>query len=124
MQVTSDSSGKVTAVEAINDVSSAFLYKGIYHVFHQWCVCLCHSLSLCLVSLCRLAVSPRCADHEVQRRLLSSLSLSLCLCLSLSHSLSLSRARARSLVRSLASSLALAGASPMFAAARTIGTMS
>eukprot|EP01051_Picozoa_sp_SAG22_P000923 SAG22_NODE_30_length_28348_cov_12.488584_20_plen_221_part_00 len=29
--------GKVTQVEAINDVSSMFLYKGIYHIFHQCC---------------------------------------------------------------------------------------
>ena len=35
--VSSSSDGTVTRVEAINDVSSAFLYKGIYHVFHQCC---------------------------------------------------------------------------------------
>ena len=36
-QVTTDATDKVTQVEAINDVSSAFLYKGIYHIFHQCC---------------------------------------------------------------------------------------
>ena len=35
--VTSDETGKVTAVEDINDVSSVFLWKGVYHVFHQCC---------------------------------------------------------------------------------------
>jgi hypothetical protein len=35
--VTSAADGTVTRVEAINDVSSAFLYKGVYHVFHQCC---------------------------------------------------------------------------------------
>ena len=35
--VTSGADGAVTKVEAINDVSSAFLYEGIYHVFHQCC---------------------------------------------------------------------------------------
>ena len=35
--VTSDDTGKVTAVEDINDVSSVFLWKGVYHVFHQCC---------------------------------------------------------------------------------------
>ena len=35
--VTSSADGGVRQVEAINDVSSAFLYKGIYHVFHQCC---------------------------------------------------------------------------------------
>ena len=35
--VTSDEAGKVTAVEDINDVSSVFLWKGVYHVFHQCC---------------------------------------------------------------------------------------
>ena len=35
--MTTDATDKVTQVEAINDVSSAFLYKGIYHIFHQCC---------------------------------------------------------------------------------------
>jgi sucrose-6-phosphate hydrolase SacC (GH32 family) len=35
--VTSDASGTVKSVEDINDVSSAILYKGVYHVFHQCC---------------------------------------------------------------------------------------
>jgi sucrose-6-phosphate hydrolase SacC (GH32 family) len=35
--VSTNPDGKVTNVEAINDVSSVFLYKGIYHVFHQCC---------------------------------------------------------------------------------------
>ena len=30
--VTSNAAGKVTNVESINDVSSAILYKGIYHI--------------------------------------------------------------------------------------------
>ena len=35
--VTTNQDGVVTSVESINDVSSVFLYKGIYHVFHQCC---------------------------------------------------------------------------------------
>lgn len=35
--VTTNDDGLVTNVESINDVSSVFLYKGIYHVFHQCC---------------------------------------------------------------------------------------
>jgi len=36
--VTSDpTTGKVTAVEDINDVSAIFLWKGLYHVYHQCC---------------------------------------------------------------------------------------
>jgi len=41
-QVTTDATDKVTQVEAINDVSSVILYKGIYHIFHQWCRILQH----------------------------------------------------------------------------------
>ena len=35
--VSSAPDGQVTAVEDINDVSSVFLWKGVYHVFHQCC---------------------------------------------------------------------------------------
>ena len=35
--VTSDAGGKVVSVEDINDVSSVFLWAGVYHVFHQCC---------------------------------------------------------------------------------------
>ena len=35
--ITTDAADTVINVEAINDVSSVVLYKGIYHVFHQCC---------------------------------------------------------------------------------------
>ena len=34
---TDDETGAVTSVEDINDVSSVFLWKGVYHVMHQCC---------------------------------------------------------------------------------------
>ena len=65
--VTTDANGIVTNVEAINDVSSVILYKGIYHIFHQCCQvssvyllrmkilhylsCVCVRVLFCFVSL-------------------------------------------------------------------------